>query len=273
MLETMGPPPARAQLPPRRRPRRLACSFPASRGRRPRRSSSPRSGWRLPPTRLPLAAAEPRAPVKKAPVAKAPVPKKAKASCRTGSDGGVGAGFVAVLSSQKSRMDALKIFANMQEKYGDVLCEQDARRAGSQPRREGCPVSARGRSAGLARCGFRLVHAAQGRRLRRLLGHGVLRRSFSWSASRACTGCPQFDVEQRRCRCDRHVQCRGPELQLPQPRGSQGRKSDLGMLSAFITGLAGPSLPRARQLCCARRARAASSCLRAMPSTPTSCAA
>ena len=32
-----------------------------------------------------------------------------------------GAGYVAVLSSQKSRMDALKIFANMQEKYGDVL--------------------------------------------------------------------------------------------------------------------------------------------------------
>jgi hypothetical protein len=32
-----------------------------------------------------------------------------------------GAGYVAVLSSQKSRMDALKIFANMQEKYGEVL--------------------------------------------------------------------------------------------------------------------------------------------------------
>ena len=30
-------------------------------------------------------------------------------------------GFVTVLSSQKSRMDALKIFANMQEKYGEVL--------------------------------------------------------------------------------------------------------------------------------------------------------
>jgi len=30
-------------------------------------------------------------------------------------------GYVAVLSSQKSRMDALKVFANLQEKYGDVL--------------------------------------------------------------------------------------------------------------------------------------------------------
>ena len=32
-----------------------------------------------------------------------------------------GAGYVAVLSSQKSRMDALKIFANMQQKYGEEL--------------------------------------------------------------------------------------------------------------------------------------------------------
>lgn len=32
-----------------------------------------------------------------------------------------GAGYVAVLSSQKSRMDALKAFADMQQKYGDVL--------------------------------------------------------------------------------------------------------------------------------------------------------
>jgi hypothetical protein len=30
-------------------------------------------------------------------------------------------GYVAVLSSQKSRMDALKVFADMQQKYGDVL--------------------------------------------------------------------------------------------------------------------------------------------------------
>jgi cell division septation protein DedD len=32
-----------------------------------------------------------------------------------------GAGFVTVLSSQKSRMDALKAFADMQQKYGDIL--------------------------------------------------------------------------------------------------------------------------------------------------------
>jgi hypothetical protein len=33
-------------------------------------------------------------------------------------------GYVAVLSSQKSRMDALKIFADMQQKYGDVLASK-----------------------------------------------------------------------------------------------------------------------------------------------------
>jgi cell division septation protein DedD len=76
----------------------------------------------------PAAAAEPAPPVRKVPAApkpaadgteKAPVPKKvASAPVATASSG---AGYVAVLSSQKTRMDALKIFANMQEKYGDVL--------------------------------------------------------------------------------------------------------------------------------------------------------
>ncbi len=35
-----------------------------------------------------------------------------------------GSGYVAVLSSKKSRMDALKTFADMQEKYGDVLASK-----------------------------------------------------------------------------------------------------------------------------------------------------
>jgi cell division septation protein DedD len=68
----------------------------------------------------PAAAAEPVAPVKKVPVAKA-VPSKREASAAPAVTASSGAGFVAVLSSQKSRMDALKIFANMQEKYGTVL--------------------------------------------------------------------------------------------------------------------------------------------------------
>ena len=66
------------------------------------------------------------APVKKAPVAKPaasknPVPKTREASAAPAATAASGAGYVAVLSSQKSRMDALKIFANMQEKYGEVL--------------------------------------------------------------------------------------------------------------------------------------------------------
>ena len=74
----------------------------------------------------PPAEAEPVAPVRKAPVvkpaaAKSPVPKTREASAAAATPTASGAGYVAVLSSQKSRMDALKIFANMQEKYGEVL--------------------------------------------------------------------------------------------------------------------------------------------------------
>jgi hypothetical protein len=37
-----------------------------------------------------------------------------------------GNGFVAVLASQKSRMDALKVFADLQQRYGDVLSNKPA---------------------------------------------------------------------------------------------------------------------------------------------------
>ena len=87
-----------------------------------------------PPVRIASAAnvppstdAEPAAPAKKAPAAakpaasKNPVPKAKQASAAPAATAASGAGYVAVLSSQKSRMDALKIFANMQEKYGEVL--------------------------------------------------------------------------------------------------------------------------------------------------------
>jgi hypothetical protein len=37
-----------------------------------------------------------------------------------------GNGFVAVLSSQKSRMDALKVYADLQQKYGEVLQNKPA---------------------------------------------------------------------------------------------------------------------------------------------------
>ncbi|HKD56810.1 MAG TPA: SPOR domain-containing protein [Hyphomicrobiaceae bacterium] len=120
-IDNVGPPrtqqvpsAARAQLPP---PAAAAPARPAPQ----------------PPVRIASAAnmptpaeAEPVAPVKKAPVAKAaatknPVPKTKEASAASAVATASGAGYVAVLSSQKSRMDALKIFANMQEKYGEVL--------------------------------------------------------------------------------------------------------------------------------------------------------
>jgi hypothetical protein len=69
-------------------------------------------------------AAEPAAPPK-APVAKTPVPKKppaAEAPMATSAAGT--SGYVAVLSSKKSRMDALKAFADIQQKYGDVLASK-----------------------------------------------------------------------------------------------------------------------------------------------------
>jgi hypothetical protein len=48
----------------------------------------------------------------------APAPKPREAPATVAS---AGAGYVAVLSSQKSRVDALKVFADLQQKYGDVL--------------------------------------------------------------------------------------------------------------------------------------------------------
>jgi hypothetical protein len=52
-----------------------------------------------------------------APPAREPTPKAASSALVTAST----SGYVAVLSSQKSRMDALKAFADLQQKYGDVL--------------------------------------------------------------------------------------------------------------------------------------------------------
>jgi len=54
-----------------------------------------------------------------APEQVSPVPKVEEAAAAPATTSG--AGYVAVLSSQKSREDALKIFGHMQEKYGEVL--------------------------------------------------------------------------------------------------------------------------------------------------------
>jgi len=58
----------------------------------------------------------------RAPVGKTPVPKKTAAVDAPVAPSTSGtSGYVAVLSSKKSRMDALKAFADIQQKYGDVL--------------------------------------------------------------------------------------------------------------------------------------------------------
>ena len=69
-------------------------------------------------------ATEPAAPATK-PVAKTPVPKKTVAVDAPVAPSTSGtSGYVAVLSSKTSRMDALKAFADLQQKYGDVLASK-----------------------------------------------------------------------------------------------------------------------------------------------------
>jgi hypothetical protein len=107
------PPPQQAAVQPMPTPR-----VPQS---PPVRVVTPASDEAPPAPRQQIAAAPPapvppvvKTPVPRAPVAAAPAP--AAAPQTTGSSG-----YVAVLSSQKSRMDALKAFADLQVKYGDVL--------------------------------------------------------------------------------------------------------------------------------------------------------
>jgi hypothetical protein len=54
-------------------------------------------------------------------IAKAPPPPKQAPSAPPPTTASTGAGFVAVLSSQKTRMDALKVFADLQQRYPGEL--------------------------------------------------------------------------------------------------------------------------------------------------------
>jgi hypothetical protein len=128
-LETMSPPPsaARAQLPPQALPPARAAAQPQPQVKvasvaptAPAATDAAPAAKKAPPATV---AAVPAAPAKK-PVPKAaeanPAKTKTAAAPAVTSSAGTG-GFVAVLSSQKSRMDALKVFADMQGKYSDVL--------------------------------------------------------------------------------------------------------------------------------------------------------
>src|SRR5581483_10282890 len=125
-LENFGPRPAPvgARVPPQAAPPSAAridlppqAAPPANVARHPVKVAS--AANTPPPAAAPPAAA---APVAKAKPEKAAVPKATRqAAVTTGTPSGGGSGYVAVLSSQKTRMDALKVFADMQQKYGDVL--------------------------------------------------------------------------------------------------------------------------------------------------------
>ena len=110
-----GPPPSAARVPlpppPAQPPVKAAPQPPVKAASVPRTAPAPPQ------------AAEPAPPVNP-PVAKTPVPKKpAAAAAPVASTSGT-SGYVAVLSSKKSRMDALKAFADIQQKYGDVLASK-----------------------------------------------------------------------------------------------------------------------------------------------------
>jgi len=111
-LENIGPPAAaRAQMPSAARvapqpppPVRVASAAP---------TAVPAAAEPAPPPARKIVASPPKAPVPK-------VKEAAAAPVAAASPAGT-SGFVAVLSSKKSRMDALKAFADLQQKYGDVL--------------------------------------------------------------------------------------------------------------------------------------------------------
>jgi hypothetical protein len=107
MLENRGPPVPRAAP-----PQRVTIGQPPPKAQPSSRTEDP------PPARK--AEAPPPVVVKAPPppqvVAKAPPPAPAPRAAASS-----GSGYVAVLSSQRTRMDALKAFADLQQKYGEAL--------------------------------------------------------------------------------------------------------------------------------------------------------
>ena len=94
-----------------------------------------------------------------------------------------------MLSSQKTRMDALKVFADLQQKYGEVL-------SGRTPDVQEANLGEKGiwyprgrRPAGLARCSQRRLQSAEDSRLLRLLGERVLRDRRLWPVLTGAATC------------------------------------------------------------------------------------
>lgn len=129
MLENVGP---RGQQPPQRvvpqqPPQRVTIGQPPPGVAPPLvQTDEPPPARRVPAPPPQVAKAPPPAAPRAAP---APPPQPPAAN--------TGAGYVAVLSSQKSRMDALKVFADLQQKYGSAL-------SGKTPDVQEADLSARG---------------------------------------------------------------------------------------------------------------------------------
>ncbi|MBV1695965.1 MAG: SPOR domain-containing protein, partial [Hyphomicrobiales bacterium] len=119
------PPGGQAQQP---QPQRQAAVVMPQPQPPPRAAPAPQPRPQASAEAAPAAAA---APERRASVAVPKVPKNndaftpgAATQAATPTSGGNG--FVAVLASQKSRMDALKVFADLQQRYGDVLSNKPA---------------------------------------------------------------------------------------------------------------------------------------------------
>jgi hypothetical protein len=122
-LENMGPRQMapRAQMPGQGAPPSAARIDVPQQGAPPARAAQPPVRVASAANTPPPMAAELAPPVKKAPVIKQ---KPAASLATTGASPSGASGYVAVLSSQKTRMDALKVFADIQQKYGDVLASK-----------------------------------------------------------------------------------------------------------------------------------------------------
>lgn len=126
MLENMGPRGQQQQQPPRAPQRVTIGQPPPAAAPPPQQVEEPAPPRRVQTPPPQVVAKAPPTPPARATVAAAPPPPV-----------NTGAGYVAVLSSQKSRMDALKVFADLQQKYGDAL-------SGRTPDVQEADLSARG---------------------------------------------------------------------------------------------------------------------------------
>jgi hypothetical protein len=123
MLENVGPPPSARAQPPQGPPPRAAAPPVIATVPPTTAAVDPPVARRAPVVAVPPPAAQ--AEPKKKPVPKVTEPSapRPKATATAGAVAGA-SGYVAVLASKSSRMDALKAFADLQQKYGDVLANK-----------------------------------------------------------------------------------------------------------------------------------------------------